>query len=333
MQGYKSVENVKILLTMKPECGLIDANRNVTLRGMTGSSLCGLTVAPKFFHFTAEDSIGMRAVKRINNNFVLCVSKDGKEFVARGKGIGFREFPYELSIRDVERTYYGVDPASYSLINEIEEVFLEIAASIVDQANRESSEPYAANVIFTLADHLSFAVERHRRAIMIRLPMVYDVAYLYEKEYNIGQYGLKLIGKRLGVWLPDEEAAYIALHLINSKFRQTSQELSDEETIAEITRVLEREYDLVIDSTDFNYSRFVSHMHYLLKRGRENTMIQSDNDAIFAATKESFPKAYQAAQSVCRYLLSVSGIDLSEEEQLYLMMHINRLCTREECYQ
>ena len=105
------------------------------------------------------------------------------------------------------------------------------------------------------------------------------------------------------------------------------------DTDLEDETLLDTYYDLVIDTTDFNYSRFVSHMHYLLKRGRENTMIQSDNDAIFAATKESFPKAYQAAQSVCRYLLSVSGIDLSEEEQLYLMMHINRLCTREECYQ
>lgn len=275
----------------------------------------------------------MRAIKRINNNYVLCISKDQKEFVARGRGIGFREFPYELSICEVERTYYGVAPAFYSLINEIDEVFLEIATNILDQANRESSEPYATNAIFTLADHLSFAVDRHKKAIKIRLPIIYDIAYLYEKEYAIGQYGLDLIRKQLGVWLPDEEAAYIAVHLVNSKFRQTTQEISDEETIAEITKILEREYNLVIDTTDFNYSRFVSHMHYLLKRGRKNSMIQSDNNTIFTTAKESFPTAYKTTQSICQYLLSVSGIDLSEEEQLYLMMHINRLCTREECYQ
>ena len=31
----------------------------------------------------------MKAIKRINNNVALCLAKDGKEFIARGKGIGF----------------------------------------------------------------------------------------------------------------------------------------------------------------------------------------------------------------------------------------------------
>lgn len=291
-----------------------------------------MVCAPEISFF-GGDWDGMKAVKRINNNFVLCISKDGKEFVARGKGIGFREFPYELNIGEVERTYYNVDSMYYTLISEISENILEIATKIVDKANRESQEPYGANVIFTLADHLNFAVDRYKRKITIKLPIVYDVAYLYEKEYNIGQYGLKLIGKSTGVWLPDEEAAYIALHLINAKNRQSPQELSDEDTIEGITAILEKEYDILIDTTDFNYSRFASHMHYLFKRGRESELIHSDNDELFAATKDAFPKAFQVSQSVCQYLQINAGMELSEEEQLYLMMHINRLCTREECYQ
>lgn len=274
----------------------------------------------------------MKAVKRINNNFALCVSRDGKEFIARGKGIGFREFPYDLNVRDVERTYYDVDTSFYSLINEIPEDILKISTEIVDYANRSVSEPYTANVIFTLADHLSFALERYKKSIVVKLPMVYDVEYLYEREYAVGQYGIKRIGQTTGIWLPDEEAAYIALHLINAKFRQSAQEVSDEETISHITEILERKYRLTIDTTDFNYSRFVSHMHYLLKRGRESELLQSANAELFSEMKASFPEAYDASQSVCRYLQENVGIHLSEEEQLYLMMHINRLCTREECY-
>ncbi len=273
----------------------------------------------------------MKAVKRINNNFVLCLSKDGEEFVARGKGIGFHELPYELSLRSVERTYYNVDPMNYPIIDSIPEDILEIATALVDRAAEVIGDPFGANVIFTLADHLHFAVQRHKKKLHIKLPIAYDVEHLFEREYEVGQYGVKLIGRSMGVWLPDEEAAYIALHLINAESRTDPVEIADEKLIEEITGIIEQEYRLTVDTTDFNYARFVTHMHYLLKRGREKKLLQSDNEELFEETKNSFPKAFRASQRIRELIKEKRKIELSNEEQLYLMMHVNRLCTREEC--
>ena len=35
-------------------------------------------------------------VKKLNNNFAICVDSEGKELIAVGKGIGFPKTPYEL---------------------------------------------------------------------------------------------------------------------------------------------------------------------------------------------------------------------------------------------
>lgn len=275
----------------------------------------------------------MRAIKRINNNVVLCLSKKGEEFIARGKGIGFHEFPYELNVKDIERTYYDVDDAYVAMINDISDEILDIATLIIDEARNVIEASLSSNVVFTLADHINFTIERNRKKMNIKLPIVYDIEHLFEKEYKLGQYGVKLIKKRLKVALPKEEAAYIALHIINAEEKINHQKMEDDVLIEEIAAIIEKDYGIDIDKSNFNYSRFVSHMHYLLKRGKTKHLIQTDNDALYQATKEQYQRTYQCSEKVSYFLKKKLDLELTNEEKLYLMLHINRLCTREECYQ
>lgn len=274
----------------------------------------------------------MKAIKRINNNVALCLAKDGKEFIARGKGIGFHEFPYELSIKDVEKTYYDVDPIYVSMIDSIPEDVFDLSSEIIDFSSIILDNPLSANVVFTLADHICFAIERNRKNMNIKLPIVHDVEHLFPKEYKIGKESLKLIKKRLGVWLPKDEAAYIALHIINAEEQARNIENIDNRMVEDIVKIVESEYEIKINTDSVNYSRFVSHLHYLLKRGRDKELIKSENAALFKITKESYPKVYECAVKISEYLKKELRFELSDEEVLYLMLHINRLCSREECY-
>ena len=274
----------------------------------------------------------MRAIKRINNNVVLCKSKNGIEFIARGKGIGFHDFPYELNVKDVERTYYDVDYSYVTMINEIPENILDIATLIIDKARNVLENPLSSNIIFTLADHINFTIERKQKNMNVKLPIIHDIEHLFEKEYELGKYGLKLIKEKIHIVLPKEEAAYIALHIINAEERLRNQNTMDDVIIEKITAIIEKEYDLVIDRSDFNYSRFVSHMYYLLKRGKSKHLIQTENDKLYQTIKENYQKAYQCSEEISLYLRRHLDLKLTDEEKLYLVLHINRLCTREECY-
>ena len=103
--------------------------------------------------------------------------------------------------------------------------------------------------------------------------------------------------------------------------------------IRKITGIIEKHFNIKIDSDGFNYSRFVTHMHYLIKRGKKNELIQSENRILFESLKSNYEQTYECSMLIKGYLENALGCNLSEEECIYLMLHINRLCAREDCYQ
>ena len=158
----------------------------------------------------------MKVIKAINTNAAICVDDDNNELVALGKGIGFPKCPYELNdLSVIQRTFYDVDRANYDLISELPDDVLRIAADLVDMYMMKSDD-VSSNLVFTLADHLAFAIKRVKENMSLDYPLRYDVQHLYETEYKLGKYAVDRIKKELKVYLPKEEAGNIAIHFINS---------------------------------------------------------------------------------------------------------------------
>lgn len=82
------------------------------------------------------------------------------------------------------------------MINDILEQVLEISAQIVDYAKSILDYPVGANMVFTLADHINFAIQRAKNNLQIQLPILYDVEHLFEKEMQIGKNARELIHKK-----------------------------------------------------------------------------------------------------------------------------------------
>lgn len=142
---------------------------------------------------------GMKIIKHINNNFAIAVDHDGNELIVSGKGIGFGDLPREVEdLGTINRSYYNIDPKYYSMLNTIPEEIIEIAIS------------------------------RFKNHMKMSLPILHDVENFYEIEMEIGKYTLKLIRDNLKIYLPREEAAYIALHFVNAEMQVRSSYVSDE---------------------------------------------------------------------------------------------------------
>lgn len=277
----------------------------------------------------------MKVLKQINNNFVLCLDSNNNELVAFGKGIGFGKLPYDVELDRISRTYYGIDESYIGMINDIPEEMIELAANVIDYARMKTDRLTNSNVIFTLADHINFAVRRYRENMNIRLPILYDIRNLFETEMIIGEKALELIESRLGVRMPEDEAAYIALHILNaeSMSRTAEKTKQDEEVIQEITEIVERYFCIHIDRQDFNYSRFVTHMYYLLKRGKNNEFLRNDSKAMYLSIIDEIPQTYECYRLIRAYLKNTLQWELTDEEDMYLLMHVHRLCAREDCNQ
>lgn len=277
----------------------------------------------------------MKVIKKINNNVAVCLDNNNHELIAFGTGIGFPPTPYVLKdLSKIKRTYYGVDTNYLSLLQDIPEEIFELSAQIVEYAKGKLSLELNPNVVFTLADHISFSLQRYEKKIYVRMPISYDIQYLYQTEMQIGEAAVKFINDKKHVKLGKDEAAGIAMHFINAEMQQKEEykEVDDEKLIQSITEIIEQEFSLHIDQKSFNYSRFVSHMHYLLKRQHEQIEISSENMKLYVTMKQECLDTYQCAIHIGKYLEEVLHWLPSEEELLYLMLHINRLCTREDCY-
>ena len=64
------------------------------------------------------------------------------------------------------------------------------------------------------------------------------------------------------------------------------------------------------------------HMDYLIKR------VISDNKNMYDEIKDRFKKAYKCTILIEKIFEEKLQRNLSTEERLYLMLHINRMCTR-----
>lgn len=275
----------------------------------------------------------MRISRVIGNNAVLCIDSRGREVVAVGKGIGFgaRE-DADLDLSQVRRTFYGVDARYLPLIEDIDSDLFELASHVVDAARAVLSYDLSPNLAFALADHLSFAITRMNEHLEVAMPLSMDVIHTYPVEYQIGKNALKMMRSEMGIALPEQEAVGVALTLVNAAISQNDRSVGKskeaEHVLDQVTALVERQMHIVVDRESFDYMRFATHVLYLINRIRSNAIIESENSTLYRRMKQEFSEVSDCADRISDLLKRTWGRGLTEEERLYLILHINRVCAK-----
>ena len=279
----------------------------------------------------------MRVTKKLNNNFAICVDKEGQEFIAYGKGIGFPKTPYEITDPTViDRRFYDVDQKYLALFNELPEKVLHFTVKLVDIAKNELDYELNPNIVLTLADHINFCIQRARSHIYVQMPLIYEVEQQYPREGKLGRYALKQIERRFAIQLDQNEASGIAMHFVNARFNaKTKMDVSMlwqtryDDVLEDTVSIVEDEIGIVINRSSFNFARYSSHLMYLLQRLGSGSILDSNMSDMYSALKADRPAIARCVNLTRQYFQDKWNLPLSEEEQLYLFMHINRICTRE----
>lgn len=274
----------------------------------------------------------MKLIKKINNNFALALDSQNEVIIVEGRGIGFKKMPCILNdLSQITRTYYNTKEQDVSLIQSVSDEVLEVSSDIFEYANHLISSKLNPNLTFILADHIQFCIERYHKKIDFKMPIYYDIEHLYPQESKIADYAMRLIYKKMKIQLPDSEKTGIALNIINSEINSQTDTCNEDEIIDVCTSVIEQMMHIKIHKDSFNYSRFVSHVQYLLRRAKEPSKSSSDNLSLYSSASESFPEIEDCVNQI-EIVLNKKDFYLNEEEKLYLILHINRLCSREDCY-
>ncbi len=269
----------------------------------------------------------MKSIKNLNNNAVLCLDGKGREVVAFGKGIGFIKAPADIPLSRIDRTFYNVTSAYMSVIPEISEDVMKTAIEIIDYANTLKDNRYGANSVLSLADHIQFAVKRKKNGFRMSMNLLYEIENSYPEETGIARHAMKIIQKNLKIALGREETAGIAIHLLDYADSSRTYEIQKEnEQIESYSRILEERMGVSISRDSYAYNRFVTHVHYLLQRKRSGKMMDGNLMEPLKRLKNEYTEEYALAGE----LQQVTDTALSEEELMYLVIHINRLRRKEQ---
>lgn len=272
----------------------------------------------------------MRAIRRLNNNAVVCRDSTGREVIAMGRGVGFGDLPRELALSEVERTFYDLDTTGQNVMSDLPTEVVMFAAKIMDIAMNELSYELSPNAVLLLADHLSFAIERVRKNIRVKMPLAYDVRELYPVEYRLGKYAVEKARKEFGVGLANDEAVGIAMNLINAK--KTPSRRPDTDycgMLEEVTEIVENHFHVMVDRESFNFARYATHLQYLFQRVQKKTAIDTENLRMYKDLREEFPEIADCVEEIAAHIGETWHCSLSEEEKLYLILHVNRILAKE----
>lgn len=272
----------------------------------------------------------MKVLKNINNNICLCLDSKGRELIAFGKGIGFVKPPHDIPLSRINRTFYDIGESDYLALKDIPIETLNVAIHIIDTAGDELGAKYPSSAIFSLADHINFAIQRQSENIYLDMPIVQDLKQLYPKEMELAVSALKYINYELHTNLQRNEAGTLALHLINDREQPvTHNGVNSQDELEECTIIIEQVTGVFIDRDSFNYSRFATHFDYMMKRLAKGEQVPAQSNEMLEILKEKYPINYQSVLKIAERIGKDMKITISEAEILYLLIYVNRLCIRE----
>ena len=277
----------------------------------------------------------MRIKKLINNNILCVVDKKGNELIVTGRGIGFQRHRGEfVDPALVERTYRMEEKAEQKKLRELVEKIpiehLALTEALIEHIKTQIPQKLNQSLLITLADHISFAIARKAQGVEFSNPLKGSIMCYYPTEYHLGQHCLKVVREQLGVALQEDEAAFIALHIVNAELNTNMSEMYDITNLIEgALSVVEYFYQRKFDRESLDFNRFVVHLRYFAQRLFQGKMMEDDqgeHDVLFRQLiMKNCKEHYKCAQCIGDYVKNTYQKTLSEEELTYLTIHLKRI--------
>ncbi len=277
----------------------------------------------------------MEIIKILNNNVVVAEDGEAREIVVMGRGLAFqKKVGDKVDETKIEKTFvmesHELSEKLSELLSEISAKHLRVADDIVQYAKEKLSAELSANIYLTLTDHINFALSRYKQGINLKNALLWEIKRFYQPEYQVGLKALGIIQEEFGYLLDEDEAGFIALHIVNA--RQDGQQMTTTVTMTQIVQdilnIVTYHYGMVLDETSLNYTRFVTHLQYFAQRMLMDEVVDSGDDFLFEQVQIKYPEAFKCTQKIDAYLKNTHHASLTRDEQVYLTIHIYRVTER-----
>ena len=274
--------------------------------------------------------------KVINNNIISAYEKSGAEVIVMGRGIGFKKKQGEVVPADQISKIFRIK--SRTLTEQFKELLanmplerVRISDEIISHAKDHLKLKLNQSIYVTLTDHINFAIERVSQGIEPQNALLWEIKRFYPQEFQLGIYALELIHDRLGILLPEDEAGFIALHFVNAEYGTDIRDaVKFPDQMQAIVDIVEHDLGIMLDESSLHYERFVTHIKFLIQRIYRKELLSSEDRELSLMMQRKYPREYECSVKVAEYIMQATGSRLSEEEIMYLSVHIRRVSTIEK---
>jgi beta-glucoside operon transcriptional antiterminator len=277
---------------------------------------------------------GAGAHKVLNNNVVISIDESGQERVLMGRGLGFQLQPTDvIDPAKVEKTFVldkGSDGEhARQLLTDVPYPVIEAVMSAVDEAERTLGRTLGRRLTLAVIDHIQFVLERLAKGIQIPTTAMPELRVLHAQEFAAATAMARSISTKLDTTLPEEEAVFLTMHLLNA----TRDEPNGTAAllfrrVQHVMTTVERGLGVKLDTASADYARFILHVQFLLQRLVAKSMLRGSDTSFFEFAKLSYPRSYAIAGDVKAYVTAATGSDLTDEELLYVIVHVERLANQ-----
>lgn len=273
----------------------------------------------------------MKIEKIINNNVVSALDSDGTEIVVMGRGIGYHvKHGMEIPKDKVEKIFRLENPGIVSkfrnLLTQMPLEHLQISTEIIDYAKNVLNRKLNQNIYLTLTDHINFSIERYQKKMMFANPLIREVKKFYREEYLVGEYAIALMEKKLGIRFPADEAASIALHIVNAEYNIRMRDTIDiTNLIQEVMEIIRAYFHMELDEMSLGYERLVTHLRFLAERIYCKELLDGEIPEFSDIIARTYPEEYQCSLKVREHIERVYEHYVTDEEVSYLAVHIRRV--------
>ena len=279
----------------------------------------------------AGRAAGRAAHKVLNNNVVIAIDESGHERVLMGRGLGFglrADDPIDPG--KVEKTFI-LDPGAQGererrLLVDVPYPVIEAVTRAVDEAERMLGHHLGRHLTIAVIDHVQYVLVRLDQGLRIPATTMPELRVLYPQEFAAAERMAASLAASLERELPPEEAVFLTMHLLNA----TRDEPNGTAALLlrrlqHIVVVVEQHLGVHLDATSPDYARFILHIQFLLQRLVTRTMLAGGDTSFFEFAKHSYPASYDIAVEVKSYVREATDAELTDEELLYVIVHVERL--------
>ena len=276
----------------------------------------------------------MVTIKKVyNNNVILAFENSSKkEVILTGCGIGFGKKPNDtIDDSKIEKKFVIQDNNFESKVNKLaseipEEVFA-VSSAIIEYAEKNLNTTLDEYIYIYLTDHIYFALKRYKENLPIKNELLYELRRIHKKEYEIGKWAIEYINKTFNVNFLIDEAGFIAMHIINANYREsTNKSCLIMNIINQILDIIKNYYSIEFIEDEINFDRLLTHLKFFAKRLIDKTeSIDTNNNGLLEIVKVQYKESYDCVKQIKSFIEENYTYKVNDDEVLYLILHINRV--------